>query len=273
LIGVWPFNGADDRARASLGERLGRYLLKAAKEAKQETSWTNPDATYDEAARELPGRMLSNLAFVEDVSRFCDRIGIVAATNSLSQTTLRLTSPGVPDTYQGSELWNQTLVDPDNRRPVAFGHLRGLLTEVGARHSDRITLCRDLRRTFTSGAIKLYVTHTILQLRKARPDLFRRGDYEPAASTTERAFCFTRTWGDECVVIAIARLTWPLSQGGTIWPIGAAYSGESLELPRSGAYRDIFTDRRIGAERRVGLADVFAELPVAVLLLEGGTRR
>jgi (1->4)-alpha-D-glucan 1-alpha-D-glucosylmutase len=165
------------------------------------------------------------------------------------------------------------LVDPDNRRPVAFDHLRGLLAEVRALQGDRIALCRDLRRTFTSGAIKLYVTHTILQLRRSRPDLFRRGDYEPAASTTERAFAFTRSWGDECVVVAIARLTWPLSQGGTQWPVGAAWSGESLELPRPGAYCDIFTDRRIGAERRVGLAEVFAELPVAVLLLEGGSRR
>jgi (1->4)-alpha-D-glucan 1-alpha-D-glucosylmutase len=147
-----------------------------------------------------------------------------------------------------------------------------LLVEIEGRMADRRALVVDLRRSFASGTIKLFVTHVLLQLRRALPDLFRRGEYEPASVSTDRAFCFSRSWGDDCVVVCVGRLVASLSQNGTTWPIGEAWARETVEVPRAGVYREVFTDRVVQAEQRLDLADVFAELPVAVLVRERGAK-
>ncbi|HEX5658522.1 MAG TPA: glycogen debranching protein GlgX, partial [Polyangiales bacterium] len=141
LVGAVPFGWDGQKEREDLAERLGQYLLKASREAKQTTSWTNPNPAYDEAVQELPKRLLANPRFVEDVLAFVRVIEPHGACNAFAQTLLRLTAPGVPDTYQGCELWNQSLVDPDNRRPVDFAHRRQLLASM---QGDRRALATGL---------------------------------------------------------------------------------------------------------------------------------
>ncbi|HEY6879770.1 MAG TPA: malto-oligosyltrehalose synthase, partial [Polyangiales bacterium] len=137
LVGALPYGWDGDRDREQIEQRLGQYLLKAAREAKQETSWTNPNPAYDEAIQQLPRRLLENPRFLEDLLSFLRVIEPHGACNSFAQTMLRLCSPGVPDTYQGAELWNQSLVDPDNRRPVDFTSRRSLLARIRERMDDR----------------------------------------------------------------------------------------------------------------------------------------
>ncbi len=267
LVGAWPY-GWDGRAgRADFARRLADYLLKACKEAKVETSWVNPIPAWDAAVQDFVTQSLGIEGFVEDVREFCELIAPYGACNGLAQTLLRLCSPGVPDTYQGAELWNQSLVDPDNRRPVDFEVGRRALARVRAGRDDPRGLARSLLADFPDGAIKLYVTHVGLTARRARRDLFLRGDYEGVAAS-EHVVAFTRAFGAERLLCCVARHPYGLTRGEAPWAVGAVWGSETLRVPYAGRYRDALTGATLTVRGPVRLADVFAELPVALLLRE-----
>jgi isoamylase len=270
LVGAWPldFDGSG-AARDALAARLGTYLAKASKEAKQQTSWTNPDPAYDEAVQRFVPEMLRNADFMADVAVFVQQIAPAGAVNGLAQTLLKLCSPGVPDIYQGSEVWNQSLVDPDNRRPVDFAKLDARLEMIRTRSSgDRRELASDLLHDFGNGAIKMYVTHVALTLRRDKRELFQQGEYA-ALVGGDNVVAFMRQHDADRIVCAASRLSQARVPPGQQFPLGAeAWGEERLRVPHAGRYRNALTGAVVEIVSDVKLAELFRDLPVALLVLE-----
>ena len=266
LVGAWPFTEGYTPDDEFIG-RVADYMQKAIKEAKSRTSWLSPDGDYEQGVRSFVERSLRDPAFVKAVSEFCDPLAPYAASNALGQAVLRLCAPGVADTYQGTELWHQPLVDPDNRRPVDYAARRGLLADLKRRaQGDRRTLARELLADHRSGAIKLHLVHTLLQARRAHRDLFLLGDYHPLPGS-EHVVAFARHFGSQRLVVCVARLPIRLTDGRAPWATGAIWGNRAVRLS-PGTYRDLFTGASIGTRGNVPLARLFADLPVAVLLQE-----
>ncbi|HEY6078848.1 MAG TPA: glycogen debranching protein GlgX [Polyangiaceae bacterium] len=263
LIGAWPF-GADLRHARELRDRVGAYLLKAAREAKLETSWLNQNADYEAAVGNFVQKAFANQAFVEDMARFCASVDAPGAMNALAQTLLRLCSPGVPDTYQGGELWNQSLVDPDNRRPVDYALRRRYLRQIREERAHRSTLARELLEAYADGRIKLYVTHVALQLRQQKPELFAQGDYQ-ALEAGEHAVAFTRCFEQDALVCVVPRLTRRLTTVRSKFPIGSAWGSQQLLGLTPGHYRNLLTGELLSLADSAPLAQILAEFPLSLL--------
>jgi (1->4)-alpha-D-glucan 1-alpha-D-glucosylmutase len=265
LVGAWPF-GWDGRGdRQPLIERLTACMDKAAKEAKIETSWIRPNPAYDQALRGFVEGVMRDDGLIDDMRRFMARLETYGASNALAQALLRLTVPGIPDTYQGSELWNQSLVDPDNRRPVDFAARGTLLNEIERRLGDPAALARDLLGRWTDGGVKLFVTHLALRTRASLPDVFLRGEYVPLDGGPHTV-AFARTARDAARVVAVApRLTLKLTGGRVPWALGSVWGDQTLAIP-DGTYRDAFTGRAHRVAGSVRMADILADFPVALLV-------
>jgi (1->4)-alpha-D-glucan 1-alpha-D-glucosylmutase len=212
--------------------------LKAAREAKRHTSWGDPNPRYEEALTGFVEQLLqgdSAEPFLDDFGRLQKRVAYFGRFNSLSQTLLKITSPGVPDFYQGSELWNFNLVDPDNRRPVDFKAGRNLLAEIKRRmEHDRSALLRELFESSIDARSKLFVTHVALQFRRAHEELFREGGYVPLpieGPQAEHACAFARTLGEEATVIVAPRLIVGLTRGAEVPPLSRVWEDSILRLP------------------------------------------
>ena len=274
LVGAWPLDV----------ERLRAYLSKAVREAKVHTSWTNPNPRYDEAVARFAEALLDparSAAFLEDFTLFQARVAHFGALNSLGQTLVKLTAPGVPDFYQGSELWDLNLVDPDNRRPVDWGERTRLLDELLAAVADapdRATLAHELVKTRLDPRVKLFVTHEGLRLRRARRALFETGAYQPVEARgawAEHACAFARVDGEAAVVTIFPRLL--ARRGVDALPLGPEYWADTrLELPSglAGRYINVFTGEAVETEAAgdttglvVGAA--LTSFPVALLEREG----
>lgn len=175
----------DEDSLADFRERIEVYMLKAAREAKIQTSWINPDTDYEAALAHFVRSVLGSLEknpFLMDFLPFQRRVARFGLLNGLSQLLLKLTAPGVPDLYQGSELWGFSLADPDNRRSVDFALRQRMLQEVmGLAHSEQpLHACaRELLKKWEDGRVKLYLIRKILALRARLPLLFQEGDYSP----------------------------------------------------------------------------------------------
>ncbi len=270
LVGMWPFEAQEE---AEVRERLKGFALKAAREAKVHTSWIDPDEAHEKALEAFIDRILVDLRFVDDLRRFVDLVALPGAVNSLGQVIAKIAAPGVPDFYQGTELWNLRLVDPDNRRPVDYGRGRRFLDEIRSRAaSDRLGLVREVRDTWRDGRVKLFVTWTGLDLRRRREALFREGDYWPLAVTgpqAARVLAFARRLRGDWAVAVVPRLVAGLGGG---WPLGQRWGNSVVALPRAvGAVRETLTGQRLGvSDGGVRLADAFAELPVGLLVPDRG---
>src|SRR5664279_1346969 len=172
LLGAWPAAEHDD----TFAERIQTYALKAAREGKQETSWLNPNQAYEAGLRTFIERILDRSVsadFLDSLETLARRTALLGALNSLSQITLKATMPGVPDFYQGTEFWDLSLVDPDNRRPVNFSERASLLPAL--EHPDWPSLAQH----WPDGHIKLAWTRHLLKLRTEMADVFTDGDYRP----------------------------------------------------------------------------------------------
>jgi (1->4)-alpha-D-glucan 1-alpha-D-glucosylmutase len=216
--------------------------------------------------------MLANDLFVAEVRKVCDAIAPHAASNGLGQTLLRLCSPGIPDTDQGSELWNQSLVDPDTRRPVDFAALRRALDDIiEARGRDAHSLARRLLESYHDGRIKLYVTHVALMLRKTAPDIFLHGDYEPIFGG-EHVVAFTRATSSQRIICCVTRLSRKKTGGGG-FAVGSAWGQETLRVAQAGRYVELLTNRQLDVGHETPLSAVFQDLPVALLVQQEKRRR
>jgi (1->4)-alpha-D-glucan 1-alpha-D-glucosylmutase len=281
LVGAWP-QRADDEALPVFTARIRAYMLKATKEAKRHTSWVNPSGEYDEAVEVFVTRLLApGSPFLEASRPFREVVARCGAINSLAQTVLKIAAPGIPDFYQGSELWDLSLVDPDNRRPVDFARRRSLLDEltrrIAAESSDLSGLCRELLLAWPDGRVKLYVIHRALTLRRARPRLFGLGTYVPLAAEGAHAahvVAFARQNGPDVIVAVAPRLSARLTDFGARWPLGTEVWGETWlslgDAGLAGTYRDRFTGRRTEVVARDGapalsVGELLHVLPVALL--------
>ena len=268
LIGSWPLapGELDDYL-----ERVQAYAVKAEREAKLRTSWIDQNAVYEEALQAFIADLFRNERFLAQLRPFREQIAVHGMLNSLSATLLKVTAPGVPDTYQGAEIWDFSLVDPDNRRPVDYAVRRTLLQRIESASSPG-TLLRD----WQSGAIKLFVLRHALQTRAVRRDLFERGSYQPLeieGAHSNHVIAFARNAGDAWAITIVPRLTAHLTRTtghalGHI-PLGpATWSETQLRLPRDAppGWTDALTGSRIDASaRRLSVGNVFAELPFALL--------
>ncbi|MFN3372027.1 MAG: malto-oligosyltrehalose synthase, partial [Chloroflexus sp.] len=281
LVGTWE--GMEHLP--SFTERMVAYMEKATREAKVNTSWINPNAAYDAAVQRFVTGILDprrSRRFLESLDAFAKRIAFFGRFNSLTQTLVRLATPGVPDLYQGCELWDLSLVDPDNRRPVDFQRRVALLAELRAQRAERgaQALAGELLATAADGRIKLYTITTALACRRERIDLFRAGAYLPltaSGSAAEYVIAFARRHPTAGEVLAIApRLTARLSGGKETPPIGELWGETWLPLPEVAPgthYRNLFTDECLTvADHPVGpglaLADVLRRWPVALAVRE-----
>jgi malto-oligosyltrehalose synthase/glycogen debranching enzyme GlgX len=271
VVGALPFEGlGDEVSLKKFTDRMLEHMLKAVREAKVHTSWTLPNEPYEEGIKAFVARALSSDAFLRGVSDFAKRISTFGAANSLAQTAVRLASPGVPDIYQGTELWDLSLVDPDNRRPVDYERRRSALASLKARNASP-ELARELLERFEDGHIKLHVLRRALHLRRSEPALFLEGGYEPVASegpSSEHVVAFERRFGDKSLICAVPRLSCKLMRGESGWPLGSVWGDTRLRVGgTTRAFRSVFTGEQFGGET-LPLATILASFPVAWLLAE-----
>jgi (1->4)-alpha-D-glucan 1-alpha-D-glucosylmutase len=285
LVGAWPLEGVNDATLPAFRDRIREYMLKAAKEAKQQTSWVNPNAAYEAAIGQFVDQLLADGSnrFLADLEPFALRIAHFGLLNALSQLVLKLTAPGVPDIYQGCELWDFSLVDPDNRRPVDYGLRARLLDELVQRSDggDLPDLAHELAASLTDGRAKLYTVWRLLTLRGREPGLFAQGSYLPLTTSGHRAdhvVAFARDHADRWLLVVVARWFARLLVEPRL-PLGPAVWGDTLvELPSGdlpGEWRDCFTGERFtaGGAGALQVAELLRHFPVAVLAGDSGGPR
>ena len=282
LIGVWPVEASEGSTREDLAQRIKNYMLKALREAKQNTSWISPNQRYEEAVMQFINGLVQQRPgnrFLNEFLPFQRMISHYGMFNSLSQTLLKICAPGVPDFYQGTELWDFSLVDPDNRRPVDYGVRTALLSELKQKQQSMtgVDLAWDLALNKDDGRIKLYLVHKALGFRREHRELFEKGDYLPLEARGARAdhvCAFERTSGQDSLIAAVPRFLSRIIGGPGALPFGkAVWEDTRLFLPETNAgvhYQNIFTGEVIGAVPDQGmlsidLAAVFATFPVALL--------
>ena len=267
LVGAWPalLDAGDEPKVRAFAERVAGWQEKALREAKQHSDWAEPDAAHEAACRDFLLGMLGDLRLRREVAAFAARIGPAGAVNGLAQTMLRLAVPGVPDLYQGAELWDESLVDPDNRRPVDF--------EARSRALADTAPVPELLCTWRSGHVKQALIARMLGLRARLPQLFAAGDYRPIRACGRRAehvVAFVRSEGAFRLLIAVARLAVPLlgsADEPRIDPEAWEDTCLMLPEPEGEPWRDVLgRDNSLEPERRLRAAGVFRGLPVACWL-------
>jgi len=288
LVGSWPLEGAPD---AGFRERMKQYMLKAVREAKEKSSWANPNVNYEAAVIAFVDEILvpsQENAFVASLTAFSSDVGRVGMINSMSQTLLKLTCPGVPDLYQGTELWDLSLVDPDNRRPVDYSRRAEILNEMKTwpKSGEGLIACvRDLVNHMSDGRIKMYLTWRALNLRKESPKLFTDGDYVPLDIQGPKArhlVAFARSWEDHELIVVVPRLCANLLDAQRGLPAGSYLWGDTrvevgreefAKASRNRTYRNIFTAKTVDAkssrqEGSLQASALFEDFPVAAVISE-----
>lgn len=276
LVGIWPWTSADGE-RDQLIQRVQDYMTKAVHEAKVNLSWVNQNPEYVEALRNFIAAILGEGSrfnnFISLLEQFIQPIAYFGAINSLAQTTLKLTSPGNPDIYQGTELWDFSLVDPDNRRAVNFAMHRQMLSDL-RRENDVVQLCAKLQENYQDGRIKMWVTMRGLEFRREHADLFRNCSYLPleASDLNQHVCTFARVCEHDgrkqFAVVAVPRLAYTLSGGKAGLSSDEVWRDASIRLPQDAPTRfeNIFTGEQLDAnDGNLRCADLFRHFPVCVL--------
>ena len=286
LLGTWPLPSAMLGAGAMTAEqeteyrdRIVAYMLKAMREAKVFTSWLNPSVEHEKAMTRFVDVVLApqNRAFRDDFLQLHETVSRCGIYNSLAQLAIKTCAPGVPDFYQGSELWDFSLVDPDNRRPVDYDRRRRLLAALAAecardgrqQVAARVLDARDDR-------LKLFAMSMLLRARAQAPDIFTHGDYNPVTvqgAQRDHVFAFARSHGHRRVIVAVPRLVATLTSQVDQSPTGGRVWQDTLLVPPpgdwSGGLHDVVTDRCVPIQPDTGAiraADAFEHFPVAVLI-------
>src|SRR5262249_35531427 len=229
LLGTWPPEPPTAEAFAQFRERIAAYMHKATKEAKVHTSWVNPNEEYDAAVRQFVARLLPDTAddpFLNDLLALQRRVAFFGYFNSLAQVLLKLTCPGVPDLYQGTELWDLSLVDPDNRRPVDYDLRQEILAEFRIRldkgGQDLTQLTAELLANLADGRINFYLISQALIFRRPHEEVFARGDYFPLeaiGSKRDHVCAFARVAGDQVLLSIAPRLVVGFGDGAERPPL------------------------------------------------------
>jgi (1->4)-alpha-D-glucan 1-alpha-D-glucosylmutase len=283
MVGAWPF---DVLVQSAFHERLAAYMKKAMREAKLHTSWLRPNEEYEAAVLHFVDAILddrrSNL-FLQSFRTFQARVAELGIYNSLAQLLIKITAPGVPDFYQGAELWDLNLVDPDNRRLVDYAKRRDLLEAMRGCSGRRQATPEELLAHRTDGRIKMFITTRALAARARLQNVYRNGEYvrlESAGARRECLFAFARRDRDSIAITCIPRLIAALVPGTSSPPLGRSVWSDTrlvlsnlpeLESPARRGFRDAFTGATIEPELINGVptlpaATLFDRLPVALLV-------
>jgi (1->4)-alpha-D-glucan 1-alpha-D-glucosylmutase len=282
LVGTWPVYPMNAEEHAAYIGRIDGYMQKALHEAKVHTSWVNPNSEYEQAVMKFVERVLEpcpgNL-FLQELRQFQAPIARAGMYNSIAQLLLKIASPGVPDFYQGNDLWAFHLVDPDNRRAVDYDIRRQMLKSLREQATrDRAELLDRLRENLCDGAIKLYITSQALRFRRDHRDLFTQGSYVALAAEGNRArhvVAFMRTRAKQNLLVLAGRFFLKLCNSHN-QPVGDVWGNTTIALPKKAEhlnFRDVFTGEAIAAEQRedglfLPLNKVFSRCPVALLFAE-----
>lgn len=279
MLGIWPFGPLESVDKNSLRSRLEEFFLKAAKEAKTETNWLSPNEKHESALQQFVASVItapSTEPFISDFLRLHKDVAFLGACNSWSQLLLKMTAPGIPDFYQGGELWNFCLTDPDNRQPVdfragisAFENLKSQGAEPSAGCVD------DLLNNWTDGKLKLYLTTRGLNFRRLHPDLFSSGSYLPLATGgahRRSVLAFARHFDGKWIVVAVPRLLHSFTTSG-VFPLAKMWSTTVIEFPAKApaVWKDLFTGEQIDLSRyednhTIPASSLFRHLPFSVLV-------
>jgi (1->4)-alpha-D-glucan 1-alpha-D-glucosylmutase len=289
LLGAWPIPPVTEEDRLNFIQRMKTMMLKTSREAKVHTSWINPNAPYEEALSGFVDKCLNETQkpFLNDFLAFQQNLAWFGMLNSLSQLFLKLVAPGIPDIYQGNEIWRFCLADPDNRRPVDFhkrqDFLLPMLEQIDAENSDRLALQQELLANLHDGRAKMYTIAQTLRLRNSWPDVFSGGAYQPieiTGSKSDHLCAFSRTQNKRAVLALAPRLYLTMMRGETALPLGdSVWHDTAIKLPADldgFQFRNVFSpepvpggesDKNQPALRAGGLLQFW---PVA--LLKGSTR-
>ena len=270
IVGAWPWKFAGTDTPEDFLERIKAYTTKALSEAKVNLSWLNPDQEYVDAVHGFITDILaSEGAFVQSFSELMPMLRTFGAVNSVAQVVLKATSPGVPDFYQGTDLWDLSLVDPDNRRPVDYDLRQTYLAEMQAQ--EPLAVAKSVTSDLTDGRIKLWTTHRVLQLRQQLPEVFHLGAYEALHATgeaKEKLIGYVRSSGSDAVVALLPRFSYSLMQGEAALPIADAWGNASVLLEGFAGrqLRNVFTDEEVTVpeDGKLSLSAAFAVFPVAL---------
>jgi (1->4)-alpha-D-glucan 1-alpha-D-glucosylmutase len=275
LVGAWPFE-SDEETRSRFVERIVGYMTKALREAKVHTSWLNPDEDYEQAVGDFvraildPGRAKP---FLQAFEPFQKRVAQLGIYNSLSQLLIKITAPGVPDFYQGTEFWDLNLVDPDNRRQVDYRRRREILSGLhpcSGREASPEALA-DLLDRRSDGHVKMYAMNRALSARAALRDAFD-GDYTPLATSGAARDCVFAFARGGRAITCVPRLVAALTPDGAP-PLGpAVWTDTRVELPeplRGRRYRNVFTGAVLDGGDGLAAATVLERFPVALLVPAG----
>jgi (1->4)-alpha-D-glucan 1-alpha-D-glucosylmutase len=271
LIGTFPF---EYREISSFVERIKKTMTKSVREAKVHTAWLKPDTEYEEAfmffIEELLMRDEDNL-FLQEFLPFQRKVAHYGIFNSLSQSLLKITSPGIPDFYQGSELWDLNLVDPDNRRPVDFGRREALLKEITEKAERNITeMIPELLAQKEDGRVKLFLIHRALQARKERSLVFQNGAYIPLQTSgkwSRHVIAFAREYEGLWAISLAPRFLTSLIKEGE-FPLGRpVWNDTHVILPEQvcSPWRDVISSKIVEGEKTLPMAEAFCSFPVALL--------
>lgn len=271
LIGTFPFS--DEEYPAYL-DRIREYLIKAVREAKVHTAWLVHDTAYEEAFLQFAEKTLKpkNNAFLKAFLPFQRKIAHFGILNSLSQSLIKITAPGLPDFYQGTELWDLSLVDPDNRRAVDYAWRRAALKEIIERSKTNLpALLEELLAGKEDGRIKLFLIHRALQVRSRFPLLFQEGDYRPVTvegKYRDHVVAFARCHGRQQLLTVAPRFLTALIEEGS-WPLGeAVWEDTALRLPSAGCgvWQEEISGKEVVASQILPVGAILQQVPVALLI-------
>lgn len=270
LVGSYPLLESEEGAYL---DRLKEYLQKALREAKGHSNWTTPNEQYEGAvARFAEGLLRKDTPFWKSFERLLKRITPFGIINSLAQVTLKFTCPGVPDVYQGCELWDLSLVDPDNRRPVDYELRLRYLEALEERKTDK-RLFGELWKSASDGRIKLWLIQRLLHLRKEGEDLFTQGDYVPLTvegTYKDHVLAFARKYKRKWLIVAVPLHTGLLAGEQKRGPLEIDWKDTSIGLPRQlkGEYANLLGGASAKVEGGIAVKDLFRQLPLALLSME-----
>ncbi|HEY9871814.1 MAG TPA: hypothetical protein V6D12_00140, partial [Candidatus Obscuribacterales bacterium] len=272
LVGSYPFNESENEAFVG---RVKDYMLKSVREAKLHTAWLRPDSAYEEEFLAFVERVLEGSdsnQFMKEFLPFQKQVAGYGIFNSLSQVLLKYTNPGVPDTYQGTELWDLSMVDPDNRRPVNYEQRIWLLHDLKEKaKTDILKLIDDLLSSKEDGRIKLFLTNKVLQARKENLAVFQEGDYQPlkvVGKFQDHIVAFARSFEGKSAIAIAPRFLTSLIQPGE-YPLGEqVWADTQLQLPQGSpsTWRDVITDQTISGSGGVAIGQILQHFPVALLV-------
>jgi (1->4)-alpha-D-glucan 1-alpha-D-glucosylmutase len=272
LLGSYPFNEGED---SSFIGRVKDYILKSVREAKLHTAWLRPDTAYEEEFLAFVDRVLEpsdSNEFMKEFLPFQKWVAGYGIFNSLSQVLLKYTAPGVPDTYQGTELWDLSMVDPDNRRPVDYEQRISFLKHIKeTAQIDTLKLIHELSSTKEDGRIKLFLTYQVLQARKQNTEVFQKGDYHAlnvAGKFKEHIVAFARRFGDTMAIAVVPRFLTTLLEPGE-YPLGErVWADTQLQLPQGSpsTWQNAITDQTIYGSGEIAIAQILQHFPVALLV-------